>query len=297
MRMLRAQKESYLPTPPRESFPAAVKACSLQRSVCQLKNAPCTAASARRDRLVVSVTFHNKPVGAECPREKPNNPLGRLGKVPRARRHPSLRGSLLPNSCGASGGSGGCHGPARGELFEVGRQRCSPAGPGLRGGGAAGAFLSWISFSARGADLRKPRGYFSRALWIPPRARFTPPLAAFTARPPGTQRMPSGVWRAQPPRPLAAHGRAGPSHALWVCELQLALGLANDHLRSNSMTPSLTEKKKKKTTDPRKQTTLLGNKSPERTRRTGTATTSSSPPLFFTIARNRRSRPSLAFYR
>lgn len=49
----------------------------------------------------------------------------------------------------------------------------------------------------------------------------------------------------QLPRPLAAHSRAGPSHAGWVCGLQLALGLTNNHLRSNSMTLSLTKKQNK----------------------------------------------------
>lgn len=74
-----------------------------------------------------------------------------------------------------------------------------------------------------------------------------PLLTTFTARSLGTQQMPSGAWQAQLPRPLAAHSRAGPSHAGWVCGLQLVLGLTNNHLRSNSMTLSLTKKTQTKT--------------------------------------------------
>lgn len=78
----------------------------------------------------------------------------------------------------------------------------------------------------------------------PSGAHFMPLLTAFMARSLGTQQMPSAAWRAQLHRPLAAYGRARPSHAVGPRALAASWPLKSD-LRSNSTAPSFKKKKKK----------------------------------------------------
>lgn len=99
----------------------------------------------------------------------------------------------------------------------------------------------------------------------------------------------------QLPRPLAAHSRAGPPHAGWVRRLQLALGLTNKHLRSNSMTLSLTKKQNKT----KKKPSLKTSKNPRTEDPEELASLPfHSPHLSLpVIARRWRNSSTLSFYR